>query len=405
MQEHIEGLQDVVYHFRVIATNSSGTATSADQTFTFHPPVCPNQTVRQQTGAAYLPDCRAYELVSPEDAGGTLLFTGGPQSPYASNPPRLAFVGQLAAIPGSGRNPINTAGDLYVATRGAEGWSTATSGPPQKKRAAPAGGRWSAAPGSPTTIQNDVMADPGLNRIIDWNLGNPLSAPGARAALRVRRRQHRGPGIQRALRVERARGLPRALADLCRRTFPAPKRTSPARRTPRSSLPAGRLRRNIPVPYFCSTYVDASKDLNHFVFSTQSGLFGGGDVLSKAPGSAYDNDTANNTLQLISKLPGRRADRPGARSQSRPRRADPVPGGLRRRLPRPDGNGDQTCVQAGGLSRSIGNPASARSSPSRPTSTCGSTTPSPMTSPPATRSNTSARPLTPPRSTSPQRNS
>ena len=59
---------------------------------------------------------------------------------------------------------------------------------------------------------------------------------------------------------------------------------------------------NVPVGYFCSTEVSASGDLNHFVFSTQSGLFGEGGLPS-APGSAYDNDTVNDTLKLISKLP------------------------------------------------------------------------------------------------------
>jgi len=174
VQDHIEGLQDAVYHFRVVSTNPSGTTTSADQTFTFHPPVCPNQTVRQQTGAAYLPDCRAYELVSPEDAGGTTLYTGGPQSPYATNPPRLAFVGQIGTVPGSGRTPMDTAGDLYVASRSASGWSTRYVGPSAEEAGCAGGRPLVDGTGPPSKIQNDVMADPGLDRIVDWNLGNPL---------------------------------------------------------------------------------------------------------------------------------------------------------------------------------------------------------------------------------------
>ena len=302
VHEHIEGLQDAVYHFRVIATNTSGTTTSPDQTFTFHPPVCPNQTVRQQTGAAYLPDCRAYELVSPEDAGGTTLYTGGPQSPYASNPPRLAFVGQLAAIPGSGRNPINTAGDLYIATRGASGWSSRYVGPSAEEAGCAGGRPLISGTGQPTTIQNDVMADPGLNRIIDWNLGNPIECSfGYFGNLRPRDLNTAARGSN-APYLWSAHGdfldrWPTSVADLPggEENFACPQDPSI------HPYPTGYFG-NIPVSYFCSTYVDASKDLNHFVFSTQSGLFGEGG-LSKAPGSAYDNDTANNTLRLVSKLP------------------------------------------------------------------------------------------------------
>jgi hypothetical protein len=302
-QDQIEGLQDIVYHFRVIATNASGTAASPDQTFTFHPPACPNQTVRQQTGAAYLPDCRAYELVSPEDAGGTTLFTGGPQSPYATNPPRLAFVGQLAAIPDSGRNPINTAGDLYVATRGAEGWRTRYVGPSADEAGCAGGRPLVDGTGTPATIQNDVMADAGLNRIIDWNLGNPLEcAFGYFGDIRPADQNTVALGSN-APYLWNAHGdfldrWPTSIADVpgSEANFSCPQDPSV------HPYPPGYVG-NIPVYYFCSTYVDASKDLNHFVFSARSGVFGEGG-LTKAPGSVYDNDTANNTLHLVSKLPG-----------------------------------------------------------------------------------------------------
>jgi hypothetical protein len=303
VQDHVEGLQDAVYHFRAIATNASGTTISPDQTFTFHPPVCPNQTVRQQTRTAYLPDCRAYELVSPEDAGGTTLYTGGPQSPYASNPPRLAFVGQLAAIPGSGRNPIDTVGDLYVATRGTSGWSSRYVGPSSEEAGCAGGRPLPSGSGPPTTIQNDVMADPGLNRIIDWNLGNPLEcAFGWFGAIRFQDNNSAAQGSN-APYLWNAHGdfldrWPTSTADVsgAEESFACPQNPSV------QPYPAD-FNANIPVSYFCSTYVDASKDLNHFVFSTQAGLFGEGG-LTAAPGSAYDNDTAHNTLKLISKLPG-----------------------------------------------------------------------------------------------------
>jgi hypothetical protein len=121
---HIGGLDPVVYHFRVVATNSLGTVTSGDQTFSFYPESCPNATVRQQTGAAGLPDCRAYELVSPGIVGSGGVFVGGVNSPRASNPSRFSFTGGLGTIPGPWNPPNSIDGDLYVATRTGNGWST-----------------------------------------------------------------------------------------------------------------------------------------------------------------------------------------------------------------------------------------------------------------------------------------
>ena len=66
---------DTVYHYPVVAHNDAGTTNGPDQTFrTFPPPPatdpCENALVRKQTGAALVPDCRAYELVSAADQGG-----------------------------------------------------------------------------------------------------------------------------------------------------------------------------------------------------------------------------------------------------------------------------------------------------------------------------------------------
>ena len=81
----LTGLQNTTYHFRLVAKSEWGTVESEDQTFEFVPPVCPNSALRQQTGANYLPDCRAYELVTPARAGGTRIFPIGPFSPVADD--------------------------------------------------------------------------------------------------------------------------------------------------------------------------------------------------------------------------------------------------------------------------------------------------------------------------------
>ncbi len=300
--DHVEGLQDTTYHFRAVATNALGTVTSPDQTFVFHPQTCPNQTLRQQTNAAYLPDCRAYELVSPEDAGGTVLSTGGPQSAYATSPSRLAFTGQFGEIPGAGRSPINTTGDLYVASRGATGWHSRYIGPSSSEAGCVGGRPIVSGTGLPTTIQNDVMADASLSRIIDWNLGNPLECVfGTGGGLSVSDYNTAAEGSN-APYVWNSQGealgrWPTNLAGVsgASANFGCPQDPN------LHPYPPG-FRSNIPVPYFCSTSVTASGDLNHFVFSTASGLFGEGG-LKAAPGSAYDNNTVTGTTTLISKLP------------------------------------------------------------------------------------------------------
>ena len=125
--EHIDNLQSAVYHFRVVAHNALGTSVSKDQTFTFYPPPCPNQTLRQQNGSSYLPDCRAYELVTPADAGNVTLAGGGRAGPFATDPARVSFGGKWGAV--SGTNPTNgTIVDSYVSTRTGTGWTTAYPG-------------------------------------------------------------------------------------------------------------------------------------------------------------------------------------------------------------------------------------------------------------------------------------
>ena len=130
--EPISGLDETTYHFRLTAENEWGAVTTEDQTFDFNVPSgCPNQILRQRTGSAYVPDCRAYELVSAANANGTALFAAGPTSGFASSPSKFAYAGFLNAIPGSGE-PQNSAfgAELYVATRKQDGWHTRYVGVP-----------------------------------------------------------------------------------------------------------------------------------------------------------------------------------------------------------------------------------------------------------------------------------
>ena len=132
----LDGLKaGTLYHYRAVADNSFGTGVpSVDRTFRTYKfgfdDVCPNAHVRQQTGAALLFDCRAYELASAANAGGYDVesdlipgqtpFGGRPQ---ASGPSQLLYGVHNGGIPGTGYT-TNHGVDPYVATRGEGGWTT-----------------------------------------------------------------------------------------------------------------------------------------------------------------------------------------------------------------------------------------------------------------------------------------
>jgi hypothetical protein len=86
---------------------------------------CPNEARRSEQGAPglALPDCRAYELVSPSGLEPLKSDTTGFQASLSGD--RAAFYSQLPPAPGS------QWGVHYLATRGASGWSSRDMIPPQ----------------------------------------------------------------------------------------------------------------------------------------------------------------------------------------------------------------------------------------------------------------------------------
>ncbi len=105
------------YHYRVIATNELGTIAGVDQTFTTETSeqaACPNEQLRGGYSAA-LPDCRAYELVTPPPKNSSQVRgLGGP----AADGNAYSF-GTEEPLPGA-----STGGKAYVAARGADGWGS-----------------------------------------------------------------------------------------------------------------------------------------------------------------------------------------------------------------------------------------------------------------------------------------
>jgi hypothetical protein len=86
---------------------------------------CANESVRSGPSAV-LPDCRAYELVSPLRSEPEAAVAHS--SPVSVTGDRIGFFTQFGPAPDSGDA---SAGPYYLATRGADGWSTADEIPPQ----------------------------------------------------------------------------------------------------------------------------------------------------------------------------------------------------------------------------------------------------------------------------------
>ncbi len=138
----LEGLTPgTAYHWRVVASNDdpafpgTGVTNGDEQKFHTHGALalntsCPNQAFRTGS-AATLPDCRAYEMVSPVDKNGgdiaAFLGFGGLEFTGRAAYDQAAFDGnKLTYTAGTpfGDTVAGRNANQYMATRGASGWST-----------------------------------------------------------------------------------------------------------------------------------------------------------------------------------------------------------------------------------------------------------------------------------------
>ncbi|MGE5527104.1 MAG: hypothetical protein ACM3Q9_00385 [Methanosarcina sp.] len=116
------------YHVRLVVTNSLGTAEGAAKSFQTQDPSgagggCPNEAIRFQQGSVSLPDCRAYELVSPAEKNGGNLSAGLTATADGS---RVASISS-ASFGDAQSNELNAP---YVSERTPTGWRTANLAPP-----------------------------------------------------------------------------------------------------------------------------------------------------------------------------------------------------------------------------------------------------------------------------------
>ncbi len=122
VSEAINGLKPATgYRYRVVAENASGTTAGDSKEFTTFAP--PTQVVPGQfPGQGFLPDDRAWEMVTPPDKNGGYVRGLGNANAVSEDGNRLGYaaLGNYADTQGTG-----VAGSTqYVAVRGASGWTS-----------------------------------------------------------------------------------------------------------------------------------------------------------------------------------------------------------------------------------------------------------------------------------------
>ena len=153
---------NVTYHWRLTATTAAGTTTSVDHTFVDDtepatpPGSCPGQEqIRQEAHSANLPDCRAYEMVTPPQKSGSLIgsvFGGGLPLPQIADSGADVMAISLQCLAGteSCTGIRGQEGEPYEFARTSQGWVTHPLAPPATQYGITT--EWAASANTHTTL-------------------------------------------------------------------------------------------------------------------------------------------------------------------------------------------------------------------------------------------------------------
>jgi hypothetical protein len=170
---HISGLvPGQTYHFRAVASNEVDITLGTDRTFTtevFSPGTnCPPATEESPGFRSYLPECRAYEMVSPPFTGGVSLYGAyGLEGSFdlpVSQDGRRVLASSLGNFAGqeSGSTVTDGLGTSYLLTRTHSGWQPAALNPSSAR----------------FPFQRALDADLNLERTL-WRLGDSTVLEGS----------------------------------------------------------------------------------------------------------------------------------------------------------------------------------------------------------------------------------
>jgi phosphodiesterase/alkaline phosphatase D-like protein len=119
--------KETTYHYRFVAHNANGTTKAPPRLFVTPGPIehpCANETLREENASLALPECRAYEMVSPADKNfGSVDESQQPSVSVAWDGEGLAFcsTAQFGDPPPENGSLCNA---NYLSRRTAEGWRT-----------------------------------------------------------------------------------------------------------------------------------------------------------------------------------------------------------------------------------------------------------------------------------------
>jgi hypothetical protein len=269
-----------LYHFKATATNGAGTEESEGGVF-FVPAeeaeACPNETLREEQHATFLPDCRAYEMVSPPDkSGGNVLAYS--QRTHAAADGNAAMFLSLAGFGDAIGTSISTE---YLSERstnpspGNNGWSTHAVTPRQESQSLLATGS-----ASETAYQGEAVS-PDLTKGVIRTFSPLTNAPNVANIFNIYLRDDlRSPGLGSYQLLSNCLAPP---AGPCEEPLPE----EFERKAFGNTLPAAG-------PTFRPWVAGTSVDFSHVIYETSWALANGASL--SFSGNLYESDEGKVSL-------------------------------------------------------------------------------------------------------------